>query len=39
MKGIKNIEKTVLEVLEQSPLARADDYVLMWLVSCKVSPI
>ena len=38
MAKLNTIEKMVLEVLEQSPLARADDYVLMWLVCEKTKP-
>ena len=32
------MENVVLEILENSPAARSDDYVLMWLVCQKVNP-
>lgn len=36
--NLQTMEEIVLEVLEKSPLARADDYVLMWLVCLKLKP-
>lgn len=38
MSKLHTMEKVVLQVLEESPAARADDYVLMWLVCSKLSP-
>ena len=38
MSKLNTMEKVVLQVLEESPLARKDDYVLMWLVCERVKP-
>lgn len=38
MAKLKTMEKVVLQVLEESPLARKDDYVLIWLVCQKLKP-
>lgn len=38
MAKLKTMEKVVLQVLEESPAARGDDYVLMWLVISKLNP-
>lgn len=38
MAQLKSMEKIVYEVLNFSPLARKDDYVLMWLVCEKLTP-
>ena len=38
MARIKSTEKIVLQVLEESPAARGDDYILMWLVCQKTKP-
>ena len=38
MEKLQTTEKVVLEILETSPAARADDYVLMWLVCYKTNP-
>ena len=38
MSKLNTMEKVVLEVLEQSPISRADDYALMWLVCEKIKP-
>lgn len=38
MSRLQTMEKVVLEILEKSPKAREDDYVLMWLVCEKLSP-
>lgn len=35
---LQTMEKIVLEILEKSPAARTDDYVLMWLVCNKTKP-
>lgn len=38
MAKLNTMEKVVLKILEQSPLARKDDYVLMWLVCGEIAP-
>lgn len=38
MAKLQTMENIVLQVLENSPLARQDDYVLMWLVTDKCNP-
>lgn len=38
MSRLQTMEKVVLEILEISPKAREDDYVLMWLVCDKLAP-
>ena len=38
MSRLQTYETIVLEVLENSPKAREDDYVLMWLVCQKIKP-
>ncbi len=38
MSKLHTMEKVVLQVLEQSILARMDDYVLMYLVCEKINP-
>ena len=38
MSKFSTMEKLVLQVLEESPAARQDDYVLMWLVCQKTKP-
>ena len=38
MSKLYTMEKVVLEVLEQSIVARMDDYVLMYLVCEKINP-
>lgn len=38
MAKLQTMEKVVLEILEQSPAARKDDFVLMWLVCQKTKP-
>lgn len=38
MAKLNTMESIVVQVLEESPLSRADDYVLMWLVCEKVKP-
>lgn len=38
MSKLHTMENIVLQVLENSPAARADDYVLMWLVCQRVKP-
>ena len=38
MAKLQTMENIVLQVLENSPLARQDDYVLMWLVTNIFNP-
>lgn len=38
MAKLHTMENVVLEILEKSPAARSDDYVLMWLVCNKTKP-
>jgi hypothetical protein len=38
MSKLQTMENIVLQVLENSPLARKDDYVLMWLVTDIFNP-
>lgn len=38
MAKLHTMETLVLEILEQSPAARSDDCVLMWLVCDKTKP-
>lgn len=38
MAKLHTMEKVVLNVLEKSPAARSDDYVLMWLVCNELKP-
>ncbi len=38
MSKLHTMEKVVLSVLENSPAARSDDYVLMWLVCSEITP-
>lgn len=38
MSKLNTMENIVLDILEVSPAARSDDYVLMWLVCEKLNP-
>ena len=38
MSKLNTMENVVLQVLENSPAARSDDYILMWLVCEKLKP-
>ena len=38
MSKLNTMENIVLQVLENSPAARSDDYILMWLVCEKLKP-
>ena len=38
MAKLKTMEKVVLQVLEESPAARGDDNILMYLVISKLNP-
>lgn len=38
MSKLNTMENVVLKILENSPAARKDDYVLMWLVTSELKP-